>query len=84
MQGYSYRLRLINAIAIECPVVVTIDRHEMIAIATDGRPAKPVSAKNVQLYPGRLFSNEKLDNSAELECPGFYDHRLKRKYYSSD
>ncbi|KOB79192.1 Laccase-25 [Operophtera brumata] len=52
MQGYSYRLRLINAIAIECPVAVSIDQHEMIAIATDGRPVKPVTARSVQLYPG--------------------------------
>lgn len=55
MQGHSYRLRLINALTIECPVVVTIDRHEMTAIATDGRPVKPVTARSVQLYPGNII-----------------------------
>ncbi|KAM3963142.1 uncharacterized protein ACR2FA_002903 [Aphomia sociella] len=52
MQGFAYRLRLINAIAIECPVVVTIDKHEMTVIATDGKAVKPVSTRSVQLYPG--------------------------------
>lgn len=54
MQGYAYRLRLINAIAIECPVFVRIDQHDLVAIATDGRPVKPVAARSVQLYPGNV------------------------------
>ncbi|XP_031768453.1 uncharacterized protein LOC113517565 [Galleria mellonella] len=52
MQGYAYRLRLINAIAIECPVVASIEGHEMTVIATDGKAVKPVSTRSVQLYPG--------------------------------
>ncbi|XP_026724639.1 laccase-2-like [Trichoplusia ni] len=52
MAGFAYRLRLINAIAIECPVVLNIDNHEMIVIASDGKPTKPVLARNVELYPG--------------------------------
>ncbi|KAL0894088.1 hypothetical protein ABMA27_014134 [Loxostege sticticalis] len=52
MQGFAYRLRLINAIAIECPVVVRIEKHEMVVIATDASPVKPVVAKSVQIYPG--------------------------------
>ncbi|XP_059057139.1 uncharacterized protein LOC131850794 [Achroia grisella] len=52
MQGYAYRLRLINAIAIECPVVASIDKHEMTVIATDGKAVKPVVTRSVQLYPG--------------------------------
>ncbi|XP_013194946.2 uncharacterized protein LOC106138359 [Amyelois transitella] len=50
--GFAYKLRLINAIAIECPVVVSIDQHEMLVIATDGKPVKPLAAKSVLLYPG--------------------------------
>lgn len=56
-KGFAYRLRLINAIAIECPVVVSIDGHEITAIATDGRPVKPVRARSVQLYPGNVEIN---------------------------
>lgn len=52
MQSYAYRLRLINAIALECPVLVEIDHHEMVVIASDGKPVKPVSARSVKLYPG--------------------------------
>ncbi|KAJ2952930.1 hypothetical protein O0L34_g7302 [Tuta absoluta] len=56
MPGFSYRVRLINAIAIECPLTMSIDRHEMMVIASDGRPVQPVPAERVQLYPGLLTS----------------------------
>ncbi|XP_053625627.1 uncharacterized protein LOC128683739 [Plodia interpunctella] len=52
MPGFAYRLRLINAIAIECPVTVSVDQHELLVIATDGKPVKPLAARTVQLYPG--------------------------------
>ncbi|PZC81713.1 hypothetical protein B5X24_HaOG212157 [Helicoverpa armigera] len=52
LAGFAYRLRIINAIAIECPVIVNIENHEMVVIATDGKPTKPVLARNVELYPG--------------------------------
>ncbi|XP_022820277.1 laccase-2-like [Spodoptera litura] len=52
MAGFAYRLRFINAIATECPVIVTIEKHEMVVIATDGKPTKPVLARNVELHPG--------------------------------
>ncbi|KAJ8725800.1 hypothetical protein PYW08_003983 [Mythimna loreyi] len=52
MAGYAYRLRLINAIAIECPIIVNIENHEMKVIASDGKPTKPVLARIVELYPG--------------------------------
>ncbi|KPJ06233.1 Laccase-2 [Papilio machaon] len=50
--GYTYRLRLINAIAVECPLVVDIEHHQMIVIASDSKPVKPMSADKVMLYPG--------------------------------
>lgn len=56
MLGFAYRLRLINAIAIECPVTVNVENHEVIAIATDGKPTKPVLARSVELYPGKVKS----------------------------
>ncbi|XP_063531559.1 uncharacterized protein LOC134742378 [Cydia strobilella] len=52
LPSFAYRLRLINAIAIECPVEVTVDGREMVVIATDGKPVKPVSTSRIQLYPG--------------------------------
>lgn len=52
MPGFAYRLRLINAIAIECPVTMNIENHEMIVIATDGKPTRPVLARSIELYPG--------------------------------
>ncbi|XP_013180397.1 PREDICTED: laccase-2-like isoform X1 [Papilio xuthus] len=50
--GYTYRLRLINAVAVECPLIVDIEHHNMIVIASDSKPVKPMSADKVMLYPG--------------------------------
>lgn len=81
MQGYSYRLRLINAIAIECPVVVSIDRHEIIAIATDGTPVKPVAARSVQLYPGNVrcqnCQTATFDNVVAITLSSRYEDEYK-------
>ncbi|KAL4714587.1 hypothetical protein ACJJTC_006633 [Scirpophaga incertulas] len=52
MQGFAYRLRLISAIAIECPVRFGIEFHDLVVIATDGKPVKPVAVRNVVLHPG--------------------------------
>ncbi|XP_032514057.2 uncharacterized protein LOC116767710 [Danaus plexippus] len=52
MTGYSYRLRFINAIALECPIVVNVQRHAVVVIATDSNPVKPVTNGAFRLYPG--------------------------------
>ncbi|XP_072943842.1 uncharacterized protein [Epargyreus clarus] len=67
--GYAYRLRLINAAAIECPLLLNVDRHDMMVIATDGKPVKPVSTRHVLLYPG-----ERMDVvvRADQEAGGYW------------
>ncbi|XP_045445904.1 L-ascorbate oxidase-like [Melitaea cinxia] len=50
--GYGYRLRLINAIALECPLVIQAYRHAATVIATDGKPVQPVTTAAVKIYPG--------------------------------
>lgn len=52
IEGYSYRLRLINAIAIDCPLAISIDDHAITIISTDNAPVKPLNAKSILLYPG--------------------------------
>ena len=55
MPGYSYRLRLINAIAIECPLVVHASKHLMTVIVADAKPVQPVTSSTVKLYPGTII-----------------------------
>lgn len=55
LPGYAYRLRLINALVLDCPIVMSIDQHQMTVIASDGRAVKPASAKKVKLYPGMCY-----------------------------
>ncbi|CAK1581693.1 unnamed protein product [Parnassius mnemosyne] len=50
--GYAYRLRFVNAVAVECPLVVDIEQHDMVVIASDSKPVRPVSTNKVLLYPG--------------------------------
>ncbi|VVC95323.1 unnamed protein product [Leptidea sinapis] len=50
--SYSYRLRFINAIAVECPLVVGISEHLVTVVATDGKPVQPIITEAVKLYPG--------------------------------
>ncbi|XP_050344676.1 uncharacterized protein LOC126769838 [Nymphalis io] len=50
--GYGYRLRLINAIALECPLVIHVSRHVMTVIETDGKSVQPAMTTAVKLYPG--------------------------------
>ncbi|XP_023948181.2 uncharacterized protein LOC112053114 [Bicyclus anynana] len=52
MQGYGYRLRFINAIALECPLLISVERHPMTIVASDASPVQPVIADAVRLYPG--------------------------------
>lgn len=51
-EDFSYRLRIINAVGINCPIILNIDKHDMIVIATDSNFVKPASVKKVILYPG--------------------------------
>ncbi|CAH0721837.1 unnamed protein product, partial [Brenthis ino] len=52
LPGYAYRLRLINAIAIECPLEIQAHNHLITVIATDGKPVRPVTTTAVKIYPG--------------------------------
>lgn len=55
MQGYGYRLRFINAIALECPLLINVERHPMTIVASDASPVQPAIADAVRLYPGNYI-----------------------------
>ncbi|XP_045781984.1 laccase-2-like isoform X1 [Maniola jurtina] len=52
IQGYGYRFRFINAIALECPLLINVERHPMTIITSDASPVRPVITDAVRLYPG--------------------------------
>ncbi|CAK1545224.1 unnamed protein product [Leptosia nina] len=63
-QTSGYRIRLVNAIALECPVLVSIGDHLVTVIASDGKPVQPVTTGVVRLYPG-----ERMDVAVRADQP---------------
>lgn len=53
--GKRHRFRLINAFASVCPSAITIGRHKMKVIATDGAPVQPREFDTIASFTGLLF-----------------------------
>ncbi|CAH4037261.1 L-ascorbate oxidase-like [Pieris brassicae] len=86
MHSYAYRLRLINAIALECPVLISIDGHMVTVVASDGKPVQPVTTSTVRLYPGERMDivvradqpsgGYWLQVEGENQCDGLKTHSM--------
>ncbi len=37
-----YRFRMINNGILDCPIMVSVDNHTLLVIASDGNPVQPV------------------------------------------
>lgn len=48
-------MRLINANTLNCPVEMSIDKHDMTLISTDGYDIKPLKVKSITSYPGETY-----------------------------
>ncbi|XP_069956892.1 uncharacterized protein [Cherax quadricarinatus] len=53
--GLRHRLRLINAGGFSCPMIVSVDNHQLTVISTDGVPVEPYVADSVVLFSGERF-----------------------------
>ncbi|XP_031351625.1 laccase-like [Photinus pyralis] len=53
--GETYRFRLINALASFCPVTLTIDRHKLTVISSDGEPFDSVVVDGIQSWAAERF-----------------------------
>ncbi|XP_059478414.1 uncharacterized protein LOC132198398 isoform X2 [Neocloeon triangulifer] len=53
--GFRYRFRLIHAGCLVCPLVFTVQKHYLTAIATDGSPNKPVVVDSLVILPGERY-----------------------------
>ncbi|KYN02752.1 Laccase-1 [Cyphomyrmex costatus] len=56
--GFRYLLRLINANAHDCPILLSIHGHLLQIFAADGNPVQSMTGTHVILFPGakRVFS----------------------------
>lgn len=53
--GRKYLLRLINANAYNCPVLLSISGHDFRVLAADGNPVEPTVGRHIFLFPGERF-----------------------------
>ena len=53
--GKTYRFRMISA-APRCFFKVSIDDHELVVIATDGAPLKPVKVQSFIIHTGKIYA----------------------------
>ncbi|KAK9889606.1 hypothetical protein WA026_006979 [Henosepilachna vigintioctopunctata] len=53
--GKKYRFRLINSFATVCPAQLSIEGHDMLVIATDGEPVKPVTVNTIISFSGERY-----------------------------
>lgn len=53
--GFSYLLRLINANAHNCPILLSAYGHSLRVLAADGNPVQSMTGTHVVLFPGNKF-----------------------------
>lgn len=65
--GLRHRLRFVGGMGLNCPVVVSVDGHQLTLIATDGNPIVPFTMDSFVIYSGERFdvvleANQPTDN----------------------
>ena len=55
--GFKYRFRVANPGFTLCPVLVSIDDHELLIIASDTGSVQPEKAKSFIIYGGERYEN---------------------------
>ncbi|KAJ4431310.1 hypothetical protein ANN_19907 [Periplaneta americana] len=53
--GKRYRFRVVGAICIHCPALLSIDGHNLTIIDTDGNSVKPVEVQALHLHSGERY-----------------------------
>jgi len=55
-RGFRYLLRLINANAHDCPVLLRTHGHSLRILAADGNPVQSMMGTMIVLFPGTFYS----------------------------
>jgi FtsP/CotA-like multicopper oxidase with cupredoxin domain len=67
--GLRYRFRVVSPGFTLCPVVVSVEGHNLTMIASDGAPFKPIEAASFIVHPG-----ERQDLDFVFSCNIASDH----------
>ena len=52
--GYKYRFRLIHAGVLNCPIIFSIDNHNLTIIASDGYATEPFEISSLTIMAGKI------------------------------
>jgi len=55
--GFRYLLRLINANAHDCPILLSTHGHSFQILAADGNPVQSMTGTHIVLFPGMFYFN---------------------------
>ncbi|XP_064103002.1 uncharacterized protein LOC135213077 isoform X1 [Macrobrachium nipponense] len=53
--GYRHRLRAVSNSIQNCPIVISVDNHTLIPIASDGMPLEPFQVDSLTIYGGERW-----------------------------
>ncbi|XP_027207469.2 uncharacterized protein [Penaeus vannamei] len=53
--GLRHRVRLVSATSLNCPIVVSVDDHRLVLVATDGSEIVPYATDSLVIYSGERF-----------------------------
>ncbi|XP_020278934.1 laccase-4-like isoform X2 [Pseudomyrmex gracilis] len=77
--GFPYLLRLINAIAHDCPILLSVHGHSLHVLAADGNPVQSMRGTHVVLFPGErldsILMTDKAVGKYALDIQGLRDCR---------
>ncbi|XP_033301008.1 uncharacterized protein LOC117206108 isoform X2 [Bombus bifarius] len=74
--GRKYLLRLINANAYNCPILLSISGHDFRVLAADGNPVEPTVGRHIFFFPGDAW-NEPETNDTRLGMEWTRDKTLE-------
>ncbi|KAL8590782.1 hypothetical protein ACOMHN_059286 [Nucella lapillus] len=50
-----YRFRVIHAGALRCPIELSVDRHSLLLVASDGQALKPITLASILIFSGERY-----------------------------
>nr|CAD7438009.1 unnamed protein product [Timema bartmani] len=75
--GYKYKFRVINAISSDCPVLFSIDSHQVTIVEKDGAPVQSQDITKLVILPGERYD---LVLNADKEV-AVYNMRVKGYHF---
>ena len=91
--GRRYRFRVASPGFTLCPIVMSVDEHSLLMVASDGTPFRPIKVRSFVIHPGERYdfvlkANRKpsaylLRAAGLLDCSNLKAHAVAEVIYES-